>query len=281
MKITKAIITAANPHQRTLPLQTVVDQDGEPKSALHIILEEAISAGLSEIAVVICPGDQEVYATAAGEHRRHVRFIEQANPMGYGHAVYCARSFTGDDPFLLMVGDHLYVSRGKQTCARSLVEVAAAQDCSASAVQATHESLLPYFGAVGGHLVGNERGLYEIVRVIEKPTPTQAEQELLVPGLRMGHYLCFFGMHVLGPQVMQLLAEDLRGNTGSTRVTLSGALSRLAAQERYVACELDGRRYDIGVRYGLLQAQLALALSSKDRDRILSMLVHLLADTTR
>jgi UTP--glucose-1-phosphate uridylyltransferase len=281
MKITKAVITAANPHQRTLPLQTVVDQDGEPKSALHIILQEALSAGVSDIAMVICPGDQEAYATAAGEHQRHVRFIEQANPMGYGHAVHCAHTFTGGDPFLLLVGDHLYVARGKHTCARNLMDVALTQNCSVSAVQATHESLLPFFGAVGGHLCGSERGLYEISCVLEKPAPTQAEQELLVPGLRMGHYLCFFGMHVLGPQVMDLLAVELQREAGGGRVTLSAALSKLAAQERYLACELEGRRYDIGVRYGLLQAQLALALSSKDRDRVLGMLVQLLADTTR
>jgi UTP--glucose-1-phosphate uridylyltransferase len=279
MKISKAVITAANPHQRTLPLQTVVDQDGEPKSALQLILQEAISAGASDIAVVICPGDQQAYRASAGTHGGHLRFIEQPNPMGYGHAVHCAQPFTQQDPFLLLVGDHLYVSRGPQTCARTLVELAQHHTCPVSAVQATHESLLPYFGAVGGHLSGKEPGVYEIARVIEKPTPTQAEQELVVPGLRMGHYLCFFGLHVLSPTVMDLLAEELRRSDGSRRVTLSSALSRLAGLERYLACELPGRRYDIGVRYGLLQAQLAVALNSKDRDRVLGLLVQLLADT--
>jgi UTP--glucose-1-phosphate uridylyltransferase len=281
MKISKAVITAANPHQRTLPLQTVVAQDGETKAALNVILQEALSAGVTEIAVVICPGDQAAYRTAAGEHERHVRFIEQSEPLGYGHAVHCAHPFTGDDPFLLLVGDHLYVSRGKQTCARALVEVAQAQDCAVSAVQATHESQLPFFGAVAGQLSGNDKGLYEISTVIEKPTPTQAEQELLVPGLRMGHYLCFFGMHLLGPAVMELLADELRRNAGKTKTSLSAALSRLPDHGRYLACELEGRRYDIGVRYGLLHAQLALALNSKDRDAVLSMLVQLLADSTR
>ena len=280
MKISKAVITAANPHQRTLPLQTVVDRDGQPKAALNIILQEALSAGVTEIGVVICPGDQDAYATAAGEYERHVHFIEQAQPLGYGHAVHCAASFTGNDPFLLLVGDHLYASRGKHTCARALVEVATTQDCSVSAVQATHESQLPFYGAVGGQLSGNETGIYEISTVLEKPTPTQAEQELLVPGLRMGHYLCFFGMHVVRPVVMEVLAEELKRNQGHGKTSLSAALSRLPDHERYLACELDGRRYDIGVRYGLLHAQMALALSSKDRDRVLSMLVQLLADST-
>ena len=95
----------------------------------------------------------------------------------------------------------------------------------------------------------------------------------------MGNYLCFFGMHVLSPLIMELLSRELEHSKDDHKTTLSTALARLADHERYLACELDGRRYDIGVRYGLLQAQLALALSSKDRDQVLSMLVNLLADT--
>jgi UTP--glucose-1-phosphate uridylyltransferase len=111
--------------------------------------------------------------------------------------------------------------------------------------------------------------------VLEKPTPTEAEQKLIVPGLRAGRYLCFFGMHVLTPAVMQFLGELLAGATGT--VSLTEALNRLAARERYLALELQGRRYDIGVRYGLLMAQLALAFEGKDRDEVLSNLVELMA----
>src|SRR5437667_2874362 len=87
--------------------------------------------------------------------------------------------------------------------------MAAAQNCAVSSVQATHESKLPYYGAVGGKLVTGHKGLYEIAEVIEKPTPTEAELRLVVPGLRAGHYLCFFGMHVLTPAVMDLLAAHV------------------------------------------------------------------------
>ena len=130
---------------------------------------------------------------------------------------------------------------------------------------------------MGGKLVTGCKGLYEIAEVIEKPTPTEAEQRLIVPGLRAGHYLCFFGMHVLTPAVMNILADEVarRGETGG--VPLSAALGKLAARERYLACELQGRRYDIGVNYGLLTAQLALALAGQDRDEVLSGLVELLA----
>ena len=83
-----------------------------------------------------------------------------------------------------------------------------------SAVQATRESLLPYYGTVGGRRVPGRQDLYEIEDVIEKPTPTEAEQRLIVPGLRAGHYLCFFGMHVLTPAVMEILGAAGSGRPG-------------------------------------------------------------------
>lgn len=275
VEIKKAIITAAGKNQRTLPLQTLVDRDGATKTALRIIIEEILTAGVEDICVVICPGDQSAYATAAGEHAPRLQFVEQKEPRGYGHAVFCAREMMAGKPFLLLVGDHLYVSGTEQRCAQQLVEVAAAENCAVSAVQATHESKLPYYGAVGGHLVAGRKGLYEIGEVIEKPTPTEAEQRLIVPGLRAGNYLCFFGMHVLTPAVMDLLAEDIARGGGSVHLTT--ALARLARRERYLASELHGRRYDIGVRYGLLTAQLALALAGRDRDEVLTGLIELLA----
>ncbi len=277
MEIKKAIITAAGKSQRTLPLQTLVDRDGITKTALRILIDEVVAAGISEICVVVCPGDQAAYATAAGGQGGRLEFVEQKEALGYGHAVFCAREFTGGAPFLLLVGDHLYVSGGPKRAAQQLVEIARAENCAVSAVQATHESKLPYYGAVGGRLVSGRKGLYEVSQVIEKPTPTEAEQRLIVPGLRAGHYLCFFGMHVLTPAVMGLLEEEI-GQVAHRGVHLSTALGKLAKRERFLACELEGRRYDIGVRYGLLTAQLALALNGQDRNLVLSQILELLAD---
>jgi UTP--glucose-1-phosphate uridylyltransferase len=243
---------------------------------LRILVEEVLAAGIEEICVVVCPGDQAAYAAAAAGPGARLEFVEQTAALGYGHAVFCARDFAGKAPFLLLVGDHLYVSGGAKRCAQQLVEIAKAENAAVSAVQSTHESKLPYYGAVGGQLVASAKGLYEISRVLEKPTPTEAEQMLIVPGLRAGHYLCFFGMHVLTPLVMDLLQEEL-AQAGGRPFPLSVALAKLAARGRYLASELSGRRYDIGGKYGLLTAQLALALSGNDRDEVLSGLVELLA----
>ena len=276
MDIRKAVITAAGPSQRTLPLQTLVDRDGKTKTALAIIVEEALDSGAEDICVVVFPGDADTYRAAAGPHGKRLHFVEQVKAQGYGHAIWSARDFTGSEPFLLLVGDHLYLSHDgkKRGCAKQLVEIAAAEACAVSAVQATHENKLPYYGTVGGRLAGNQKGLYLVSDVLEKPTPTVAEQRLIVPGLRAGHYLCFFGMHVLTPAVMTLLGADLAA--GQT-ANFSQVLARLTTHERYLACELHGRRFDIGLKYGLLTAQLALALSSPARSEVLAGLVELLA----
>jgi UTP--glucose-1-phosphate uridylyltransferase len=275
VKVTKAVITAAGKNQRTLPLQTLVDRDGATKSALAILAEEITAAGIGEIAVVVCPGDESAYAAAAGPLARQMRFIPQTDALGYGHAVHCAAEFTGGDPFLLTVGDHLYTSRTDQSCTAQLLETAEAAKCSVSAVQATHESKLPYYGCIGGRRVQGSERLYEIETVIEKPTPTEAEQKLVVPGLRAGNYLCFFGIHVLTPEVMETLGRQMKDG----RADLSTALAETARRERYLAHELQGRRHDIDLRYGLLMTQLALGLYGKDRDEVLSLLAEQLVQS--
>jgi UTP--glucose-1-phosphate uridylyltransferase len=281
MKINKAVITAAGRNQRSLPVQLLIDSDGRAKPLLRILVEEALSAGVEEVAVIVAPGDEEPYGKAAGEHRGHLTFIVQEPALGYGHAVWCARDFTAGDAFLHLVGDHLYVSHGEKSCARKLVEAAETENCAVSSVRATRENLLPYFGAVGGRRVPGRKDLYEIDTVIEKPAPTEAELRLMVPGLRAGHYLCFFGQHVLTPALMGILGERISGGSGRKMASISEALAALAQREKYLALEEKSWRYDVGVKYGLLNAQLALALHGKDRAEVLSQLLELLAQRSQ
>jgi len=275
--VRKAVITAAARSQRALPLQTLIDRDGTEKSVLCILVEQSLAAGVEEIAVVIWPGDEGRYAQAAGSHASSVRFIPQSEPRGYGHAILCARSFTGSDPFLHMVGDHLYVSTAPKPSAQRLVELAQQERCSVSGVHPTRESLLSRYGTVGGRRVLPRSDLYRVETVIEKPTPTEAEQRLLVPGIRAGYYLCFFGIHVLTPVVMEILGRLLAASSDAP-VTLTGALAELARREQYLAVEDEGRRYDLGSPYGLFIAQLALALRGPDRAQVLAQMLELFAD---
>ncbi len=275
MRIRKAVITAAGGNQRALPLQTLI-HDGVEKSVLSILIEQVLNANIDEICVVVWPGDESRYAQAAGNLAGAVRFVPQQHPRGYGHAIYCAREFVAGEPFLHMVGDHLYVSAAKPGVQR-LVELAEHESCSASGVQPTHERLLSHFGAVAGRRMSGQPGVYRVGTVVEKPTPTEAEQRLMVPGVRAGYYLCFFGIHVLTPAVMEILGRKLTDEPDGS-VTLSSVLVELALHEQYLALEDTGRRYDLGARYGLLTAQLALALNGRDREEVLTHLLELLAE---
>jgi UTP--glucose-1-phosphate uridylyltransferase len=274
MKIRKAVITAAGSDQRHLPLQAVTSRSGSSQTALQVLLDEVFASGITSLAVIVAAGDTDAYRKAAGPHADQVTFIEQAKPAGYGDAICHARDFIGGDPFLLMVSDHLYLSHTDESCISQLLKTAETNTCSVSAVQATHESKLPLYGAIGGAKIPQATGLYEIKNVIEKPSPTLAEQHLTIPGLRAAQYLCFFGMHVLSPKFMELLCSS-----GEKGVSLT--LGKMAKSERYLAHEIKGRRFNLDEENGLLIAQLALALDGPQRDSVLVSLLELLANRSR
>jgi UTP--glucose-1-phosphate uridylyltransferase len=279
-----------------LPL---VDRDGLTKPVLQIIAEEAIESGIEEICVVCAPGDEEIYrshfrhyaqnlassfpgfAWADEQARRLValdqrlRFAVQTEPRGYGHAVWCARQFVGTEPFLLLLDDHLYISSESRRCARQLLDLAAAEECAVSAVQATREHLIHQYGTLSGKRRHDRPDVYVIDEIIEKPNPTLAELRLQVPGLRAGHYLCFFGMHVLTPATLDLLDELVREDRRELgQVQLTTALNALSRREKYLALETRGARYNLGVKYGFVEAQIALAAAGVDRERILAGLLE-------
>ncbi|RUL89404.1 nucleotidyl transferase [Tautonia sociabilis] len=310
MQVRKAVITAAGRGARQYPasdtvqkaMLPLVDRDGLTKPLLQIIAEEALESGIEELCVVSSPGDEARYrqqfrtiaehlrsafrsvawaeeqARRVAELESRLRFVEQEEPEGYGHAVWCARSFVGDEPFLLLLGDHLYISREPRRCARQLIDLALEEQCAVSAVQATREHLIHQYGTLTGRRLHDRPDAYQIDEIIEKPNPTLAELRLQVPGLRAGYYLCFFGMHVLTPTIFELL-DDLvrRGESEGGQIQLTPALNALAARESYLALETLGTRHNLGVRLGYVEAQVALALNGDDRERMLALLVESVA----
>jgi UTP--glucose-1-phosphate uridylyltransferase len=113
--------------------------------------------------------------------------------------------------------------------------------------------MLRYYGAVGGSRLAGRSGLCQIERALEKPTPTKAEQDLAVAGLRAGQYLCVFGMHVFTPTVMELLDRQVAridASGDSESLMLSPTQAELAKRERYLAVEMEGTRFNIGVNTG-------------------------------
>ncbi len=307
MEISRAVITAAGRGARQFPasdtvqkaMLPLVDRDGLTKPVLQIIAEEALDSGIEEICVVTAPGDEAVYRNhfrnyaanlrstykgidwAEEQARRfddldqRLQFAVQPEPEGYGHAVWCARSFVQEEPFLLLLSDHLYITSETRRCARQVIELAAAENCAVSAVQATREHLIHQYGTLTGRRVPQHPEIYAIEEIVEKPNPTLAELRLQVAGLRAGHYLCFFGMHVLTPVVFELLDGLVRNNVRELgQIQLTTALNTLARQERYLALETRGSRFNLGVKFGVVEAQIALALGGVDRELILAHLLE-------
>lgn len=277
MKIRTAVLTSAKRGHTHLPLQTMIDREGFPQATLALQLKELVDAGIERVGIVVAPGQAELYGEAVAAAADRVTFIEQTEPRGFGDAVLRAKRFVGEAPFVLSVGDHLFVSDDPaRPCVGQLISAAERERAPVAAVQSTHESEIGLYGTIGGVLEDRDRALFRIRKIVEKPTPTQAELELLVPGLRSGHYLCFFGMHVLTPRIFELLEAEAAA-CGEDALALTPALDRLAETETFYAVEIAGHRYNLEERHGLLMAQLALALASPHRDEVLTRIVRLLA----
>ena len=312
-RVRKAVITAAGRGTRLYPASTtvqkemfpLVDRDGLTKPVIQIIAEEAVDAGVEEICIVVSPGDEELYRRhfhgiaesllpafegkewALEESRKLDRleqmmtFVTQDSPEGYGHAVHCARDFVGGEPFLLLLGDHVYITADHKSCARQVVDTFGACGCSVSTVRRTPEEMLHLFGTVTGERVSSDPHIYEITDIIEKPPIEVAEQRLATEGLRRGQYLCFFGMHVFTPGIFDCLEHHIRHDIRERgEIQLTSSQKMLAERERYVAFEAKGERYDMGVPFGYVETQIALALHSSSRDQMLASLVKIIAKST-
>ena len=208
MRIRKAVITAAGGTQRALPLQTLI-HDGTEKSVLSILIEQALTAKIDEICVVVWPGDETRYAQAAGSHGGRGAVRRPAAPAAgiRPRHLLCAR-FCGPGTLPAHGGGSPLRQRGQARRAApggvGGKPNRAPPPGSSPPAKACSPGLAPWRDAA----FPAGPGVYRVETVIEKPTPTEAEQRLMVPGIRAGYYLCFFGIHVFTPTLMDLLGAD-------------------------------------------------------------------------
>ena len=281
----------------------VMDTDGICKPAIQVIIEEALDSGIEEVCLVVNPHNraqiEQHFAPLPPEELKlfkgkdwallqsariqqigaRLSFVVQETPEGYGHAVWCARHFVGREPFLLMLGDHIYTTNEEGRCARQILNVFDTYNASVSAVQQTPTELLHLFGTVRGERIADRPPVYKVDAIYEKPAPAYAEEHLQQAGLLHGMYLCFFGMHILTPSIFDCLQyaidNDLR-EKGEFQFT--SAQERLRASgETYLAFEAVGDRLDIGIPFGYAQTQASLALNSIYKEQMLAALVRALA----
>ncbi len=311
-KVRKAVITAAGRGTRQYPASTavqkemfpLVDRDGLTKPIIQIIGEEAIDSGIEQICIVTQPGEEthyrEYFRRLDGDMVKSFRgkdwaileseklaafgerlsFAEQHSPEGFGHAVYQAKKFVGDEPFLLLLGDHVYISDVKDRCARQLIRVYERYLLDAiTSVQPTLERLLHLFGVIRGQPVEPSQGIYKAELIIEKPSIELAREKLVTPGQPAGNYLAHFGMHVFSPRIFDsleyLIKNDIREKN---EIQLTAAQEHLRQNsDKYWCLVTQGQRYDTGIPYGLMETQLALALNGIHRVEICEAIARILA----
>jgi UTP--glucose-1-phosphate uridylyltransferase len=279
VRFKKAIIPMGLPVHGDLPLQHVTVGDGGTKRVAALQIEELIAAGVTEVALVVRPGHQRSFTELREQFGEALVSVEQREPRGFGDAVLCAEEWIAGEPFIVQVCDHVFVTEAEASCTRQLVEVAAREACAVSGVQANAESQLPYFGAIGGARVKGSARLYSVATVLEKPTPTVAEERCIIPGLRQGMYLQLFGTHALTPGLFAILRAQKAALAPGAKLGLTEALAVLAGREKYLALEVEGQRVDLESPFGLLRAELALALNGSRRDEVLRLILEAVART--
>ncbi|OGD18271.1 MAG: GHMP kinase [Candidatus Aminicenantes bacterium RBG_16_63_16] len=277
-KVRKVLIPAAGFGTRLFPaskatkkeLFPIVDSQGIAKPAILLIVEEALRAGIEEVIIIVQENDLEAfqsffniqitienynklpahfqeYSRRILEIGRQVTFITQKNQEGFGHAVLCAREAIGNEPFLLMLGDHLYKSKGEKSCAEQLTEAYTAHGLSVLGLRRSPEEKIANFGTATGTWLEDGRVL-NITEFAEKPTVDYARSNLRVSGLGENEYLTVFGQYIIKPQIFVYLEEHVRNNVRERgEFQLTSALDRLRQEDGFLGLMIDGQRYDIGL----------------------------------
>lgn len=276
--VRKAVIPAAGFGTRLFPaskamkkeLFPVVDKSGRAKPAIMAIVEEAIDAGIEEVCLIIQSSDTELfesffktapriehYNKLSKENKAYcdyilalgnkMTFVTQDVQEGFGHAVYCAKEWVGNEPFLLMLGDHLYGSDEESCCARQVVEAYEQVGHSVVGLKVTPIEHLSNFGCVTG-VWKEENSLLSVTEFYEKPDPEYAMEHLHVDGMDVDQFLTVFGIYVIQPQIFEFLEQNISHNLRERgEFQLTSCLDELRKAEGFSGYVVKGRRFDIGL----------------------------------
>jgi UTP-glucose-1-phosphate uridylyltransferase len=283
-KVRKAVIPAAGFGTRLFPatkatkkeLFPVIDRDGIAKPAILLIVEEALEAGIEEIYIIVqrddlndyrnffnaqisienfnkLPPHFQEYSRRLLQIGQHIAFIIQENQEGFGHAVYTTREQIGEEPFLLMLGDHIYRSNTHVSCARQMIDCYNQHGLSVVGLKRTPESDISSFGVVNGAWMEGQP-VMNITEFAEKPTLDYARTNLRPPRTPDGEYLTVFGQYIIKPEVFHILENAIKNNLRERgEFQLTSALDRLRQTDGFLGRVLDGRRFDIGIPEHYLQ----------------------------
>ena len=274
MKVRKAIIPAAGLGTRLLPNTKSIPKEMLPlvdKPVLQYIVEEAVAAGVEEILIITNRGkspiedyfdyapDLEARLLSDGKEKeaRTVRevadmadvyFLRQKETKGLGHAIWRAKSFVGDEPFGILLGDDIMLS--ETPVLKQLVDAAEANHCSAIAIREFPDEELCKYSSVKLEEKLSDR-VYRIGDMNEKPTMDE----------RLSNY-AIMGRYVLTPAIFDILANTAPGR--NNEIQLTDGMKQLCHVEPMCAVDFEGRRYDTGNLKGYLESIIDFALKNEE-----------------
>ena len=283
-RVRKAVIPVAGRGTRLFPATRatkkaffpIIDRDGIAKPAILLIVEEALDAGIEEVILVSqerdlddfrsffdttstihdigsFPPHLQEYAARIQDIGQRVSYVVQFAQEGFGHAVYSAREAVGGEPFLLMLGDHLYRSYSAKSCARQMLETYHQYGRSLLGLRHVPETEVVHYGTASGRWVEANR-LLEVARFSEKPSVDYARSNLRVPGLAEGEYLAVFGQYVVKPQLFDYLGDHIDHELRERgEYQLTSALDRVREEDGFLGLLIEGKSYDIGLPGSYLQ----------------------------
>ena len=278
VKVRKAVIPAAGFGTRMYPatkalkkeLFPIIDRDGRAKPIILAIIEEAVSGGIAEIGIVVQQSDRDLFhdllksppkpellAKLSPENREYTEYLQelgnritiltQTEQEGFGHAVYCAREWVDNEPFLLLLGDHVYRSATDLSCAKQMVDIYQQVKTSVIGITVMKENIIHKAGCVAGTWQ-TDKSILDISEIYEKPTLKYAQENLRVPGMAADEYLGVFGMYILESEIFNLLASEINNNQRyKGEFQLTTCLEKLRQQNDATGYLVKGKYYDTGM----------------------------------
>ncbi len=276
--VRKAVIPAAGFGTRLFPSTKavkkeffpIIDQDGRAKPVIMAIVEEAITAGIEEVGIVVQKGDRalfedffkapptkELFNKLSPQNQDYSQYLQdlgqritiltQDEQEGFGHAVFCAKEWVKDEPFLLLLGDHLYASDNKTSCATQLLDVYEQVAQSVIGLRVTPAEVIHHYGCVTGVWQESD-SILSATQIYEKPNIEYARQHLHVEGMADDQFLSIFGMYVLKPKIFDYLEEHISHNIRERgEFQLTSCLDKLRQEEGITGYVVKGQCFDTGL----------------------------------
>ncbi|WP_436512447.1 UTP--glucose-1-phosphate uridylyltransferase GalU [Clostridium thermobutyricum] len=273
MKVKKAIIPAAGLGTRFLPATKAQPKEMLPivdKPTIQYIIEEAVASGIEEILIITgrnkkCIEDHfdksielEMELEKSGKEELlelvkdissmvDIHYIRQKEPKGLGHAIHCAKTFVGNEPFAVLLGDDVVYN--EKPCLKQLMECYEEYKTSILGVQTVLEENVSKYGIVNG--IHIEDRVYKVKDLVEKPSVEEAPSNIAI-----------LGRYIITPQIFDILENTKPGKGGE--IQLTDALKTLISQEAMYAYNFEGKRYDVGDKLGFLEATIEFALRREE-----------------